>query len=72
MPLGSVVGLMTGGEGKLMVMLRALEAVCFGLLLSVTVTVKLDVVFGPSGVPVIAPELVFKVRPAGNAPALIE
>jgi len=63
---------MTGAGGRLIVMLRAFEPVCFGLLLSVTVTVKLDVVFGPSGVPLIAPVLAFKLNPAGKVPALIE
>jgi hypothetical protein len=63
---------MLGAEGKLIVMLRAFETVCFGLLLSVTDAVKLDVPFGPSGVPVIAPVPLFKLSPAGNAPPLTE
>jgi hypothetical protein len=62
---------MLGADGKLIVRVNALEAVCFGLLPSVTVTVKLDVPFGPSGDPVIAPVLLFKLRPGGKVPALI-
>jgi hypothetical protein len=63
---------MLGACGKLIVMLRAFETVCFGLLLSITDAVKLDVPFGPSGVPMIAPVPLFKLSPGGNDPALIE
>jgi hypothetical protein len=63
---------MLGACGKLIVMLSAFDVVCFGLLLSVTDAVKLDVPAGPSGVPVIAPVPLFKLSPGGNDPVLIE
>jgi hypothetical protein len=51
-------------------MLSAFVAVCFGLLESVTCTVKAKVP-AAVGVPEIAPALL-SVRPAGSAPALID
>jgi hypothetical protein len=47
----------------------ACEAVCDAL--SVTSTVK-ELLPAPTGIPVTKPELVFKLKPPGNAPALIE
>jgi hypothetical protein len=72
---GSDVVVMEGGGGKLIAMLRAWGAEDWGpvapVLESVAFTVKLDVVFGPVGVPVIAPALL-KLNPAGKDPAVIE
>lgn len=47
------------------------DCVCTGLLLSLTVTVKLKV---PPvvGVPVIAPEFAANVKPAGRVPAVTD
>ena len=53
-------------------MLSAWEADCTGLLLSVTFTVKLTVPFGPVGVPLIAPVLELRLKPAGRLPTLRE
>ncbi len=57
-------------SGGLMVMLSACEALCGGLLESVTFTVKLEV---PAvvAVPEITPVLLFKLRPAGNVPVVM-
>ena len=64
---------MEGAAGRLMAMLRACVADCGpALLASVTLTVKFAVVFGPVGVPVIAPEEELNERPAGREPALKE
>jgi hypothetical protein len=38
---------------------------------SFAVTVKADIVAGPLGVPLITPELAFKLSPAGSAPVEI-
>jgi hypothetical protein len=55
--------------GALIVMLRTALAVLAGLSESVTVTVKLVApTKGPEGVPVIAPVLGFKIKPAGRLP----
>jgi hypothetical protein len=58
----------------LITMLRFADAVCLmGDSLSVTVTVKITVpVRVPLGVPEIAPVLVFKDRPAGRLPVVID
>jgi hypothetical protein len=50
-------------------MLRAFVADCVGLLESVTLRVKFEVVSGPRGLPVMRPDA-FIARPGGNAPAL--
>ena len=62
-----------GGGGKLIAKLRAWGAEDWGpaTLESVALTVKFAVVFGPVGVPVIAPALL-KLNPAGNDPVVIE
>jgi hypothetical protein len=57
--------------GAVIVMLRAALAVLVGLSESVTVTVKLvEPTKGPDGVPVIAPVLEFKLKPAGRLPTV--
>ncbi len=70
MPFGSVVGLIVGAGGKLMVMLKPLDPVCGGLLLSVTTTVKLVVLLGPVGVPVMCPDVLIS-KPAGKLPVTV-
>ncbi len=71
-PAASVVVVIDGGAGKLMAILRACVAVIGVMVLeSVTLTVKFAVTLGPVGVPEIVP-VPLRVRPAGNAPALIE
>jgi hypothetical protein len=50
------------------VMLRFAVAVRMGLLASLTLAVKFDVV-APVGVPAMAPVFEFSVRPAGSEPA---
>ena len=50
---------------------RATDLVCAGLLLSVTVTVKLDVPLAV-GVPEIRPVLAPRASPAGRLPAVID
>src|SRR3977135_2355779 len=71
-PAGSVVVVMTGAGGKLTRILRAWMAVIGVMVLeSVTLTVKFAVPLGPVGVPEIVP-VPLRVRPAGNAPALME
>src|SRR5260370_9198439 len=63
---------MFGGAGKLITMLRAWVAVIGVMVLeSVTLTVKFTVPLGPVGVPEIVPAPL-RVRPKGNAPALME
>jgi hypothetical protein len=62
---------MVGGGGKLMRILKACVAVCAGLLESVTITVKFDVTLGAVGIPEIRPVALLRVKPAGNAPALV-
>jgi hypothetical protein len=69
-PPGSVAGLIAGGAGRLIVMLKACVAVCAGLLESVTFTVKFAVPFGPVGVPVTAPAGLI-ANPGGKFPALV-
>jgi len=71
-PAGSVVVVMFGGAGKSITILRAWVAVIGVMVLeSVTLTVKFTVPLGPVGVPEIVP-VPLRVRPAGNAPALME
>jgi hypothetical protein len=66
LPFGKEVVVMEGAGGKLIRMVKDFVALCGGLLESVTVTVKLgEVPFGPEGVPVIRPVLLFKLSPAG-------
>src|SRR5580704_1771669 len=72
MPLGKVVVVMDGAGGRLTAMLSGCEPDCAGLLESVTLMVKLDVLFGPVGAPVIAPVLLFRLRPGGRVPTLTE
>jgi hypothetical protein len=67
-----VVVVIEGAGGRLTAMLSGCEADCVGLLESVTLIVKLDVLLGPVGGPVIAPVLEFKLRPAGKLPTLTE
>lgn len=55
----------------LMVIVNACVADCCGLLLSVTLMVKLAVP-ATVGVPPIAPVLGFSVSPAGSVPGLID
>ena len=65
-----MVVVIAGGAGKLTRMLRACVAVCAGLLLSVSLILKLEVPFGPLGLPEIRPVLAFNASPAGRVPAL--
>src|SRR2546421_455281 len=71
-PAGKDMVVMAGAGGKLIVILRAWVAVSGVMVLaSVTLTVKFVAPLGPVGVPEIVPALL-RVRPAGNAPALME
>ena len=60
-----------GDAGKLTRMLKACVAVCAGLLLSVSLTLKLEVPLGPAGLPEITPVAPLIPSPAGKAPALM-
>jgi len=64
-----VVVTLSGGAVELMVSVNAFDAL--PELLSITWTVKLDV---PAvvGVPLIAPEVAFSVRPAGKLPLMTD
>ena len=71
-PAGSVVVVIVGAAGRLIVMLRSFVADCGPTeLASITFTVKFAVPFGPVGVPLIVPVALI-VSPAGKLPALIE
>ena len=73
LPLGKEVVVMEGAVGRLIRMLKACVALCGGLLESVTLRVKLEVPLGPEGDgPLIRPLAVFKLKPAGKLPAVIE
>ena len=71
-PAGSVVIVIFGGAGKLMVIDRARVANCPKV--SVTLTVKLEVPVGVVGVPemmILGPVKEAIVRPGGSDPAVI-
>ena len=71
-PGTAVLGQMVTTDGTdAIVMLKALVAVCTGLLASLTWTVKLEAP-ADAGVPVIAPLAPLSVRPAGKDPLAID
>ena len=61
--------MLSGGAVELMVSVNAFDALPEAL--SVTWTVKLDVL-AVVGVPLIAPEVAFNVRPAGKLPLITD
>jgi hypothetical protein len=65
-----VVPAPVGGAAKVVIVVTA-DFVCTGLLLSVTVTVKVDIPLAV-GVPEIVPVVDAKVRPPGRLPEVID
>lgn len=69
-PPGSEVVVMLGAAARFTLMVSEPDVAdrAPALLASVTLMVKVDVPAGPVGVPVTAPVLPFKLRPAGKFP----
>ena len=66
---GEAVVMLSGGAVELMVSMNAFDALPERM--SITWAVKLDVL-AVVGVPLIAPEVAFKVRPTGKLPVITD